>query len=195
MKLIFLKKNRDNRPHKGFSLVEIMVSVSIFAIIMVISSSSVLSVFDANRKSQSLRAVMDNLNLTMEAFTRAIRFGTTYHCDVTVGTLSSPLDCGGAGASSLSIYDTNGLQITYKLSNGRIVRSISGGTEYALTSSDVTITRLAFRVYGSPLYNNGADLFQPQVIIVVSGFAGTKATTQSTFSLETTVSQRIFDFQ
>ena len=174
---------------------EIMVSVSIFAIIMVISSSSVLSVFDANRKSQSLRAVMDNLNLTMEGFTRAIRFGTTYHCDVVIGSLSSPRDCGGSGAASLSIKDANDAQVTYKLSGGSIVRSINGGTEYNLTSSDVTVTNLTFRVYGSPLYNDGADLFQPQVIIVVSGFAGTKPTVQSSFTLETTVSQRIFDFQ
>ena len=195
MKLNFYKKKESHELRGGFSLVEIMVSVSLFAIIMVISSASVLNVFDANRKSQSLRAVMDNLNLTLEGFTRAIRFGTTYHCDVTVGVLSSPRDCGGAGATSLSIYDTNGVQTTYKLSGGRIARSINGGTEYDLTSSDVTITNLAFRVYGSPLYSNGADLFQPQVIIVVQGFAGTKPTTRSTFSIETTVSQRIFDFQ
>ena len=169
-----------------------MVSLSIFIIVMMMSSGSVLSVFDTNRKSQSLRSVMDNLNLTMENFTRSIRFGTAYHCDATVGVLTSPRDCGGAGASSMSVIDSAGKQVTYKLSNGAIARSINGGAESNLTSSDVTITNLAFRVYGSPLY---PDQFQPEAIIVVGGFAGTKATSQSKFSLETTVSQRVFDFQ
>ena len=49
----------------GFTLVELMVSVSLFAIVMVISMGSVVSVFDANKKSQSLRTVMDNLNSTI----------------------------------------------------------------------------------------------------------------------------------
>lgn len=203
-----MRFNFFSKSKSGFTLIEIMVSVSIFAFVMIISSASVISVIEANRKSQSLRSVIDNLNLTLESFTRAIRFGTTYHCDAAVGNLSQTRDCGGVGASSLSIYDTNGVQVTYRKSNPctatscSIVRSIGSGVESAITSPDVTITNLTFRVYGSPPWISGSsncslpnDCFQPQVIIVVSGFAGTKATSQSIFALETTVSQRIFDFQ
>lgn len=183
--------------NKGFTLVELLVSVSLFAIVMLISMGSILSVFEANKKSQTLRAVMDNLNFTLEAMTRTIRFGTNYHCDYTVGTLTSPRDC-VAGANSISVLDSSGLnQVTYKLSGSRIARTVNGGADYYLTSSDVTIQNLKFYVFGSTKYSNGNDLYQPQVIIVVGGYAGstTKPKIQSTFSLQTTVSQRVFDSQ
>ncbi len=179
---------------KGFTLVELMVAVSIFALIMTISMGSVVTVFDANRKSQSLRSVMDNLNFTMEAMTRTIRFGTVYHCDASVGNLSDTRDC-PSGENSLAIRASDGRRIVYKLSGGRIARSIDGGTDYFLTSSDVTIEKLTFRVFGSTPYSVGGNLFQPQVIMIVGGFAGTKPTVKSSFTLQTTVSQRMFDSQ
>ena len=178
----------------GFTLVELLVSVSLFVVVMVISMGSILSVFDTNEKSKTLRSVMDNLNSTMETMTRTIRFGTLYHCDSTQGTLTVPRDCAG-GATSIAVKAADGKEVIYKLNAGRISRTIDSGTEYFLTSSDVTITRLAFRVFGSPLYNNGADQFQPQTIIVISGFAGSRPTTESAFDLQTTVSQRVFDSQ
>ncbi|MEQ1561481.1 MAG: type II secretion system protein [Nitrospira sp.] len=199
---------KNKNINKGFTLIEIMVSVSIFAIIMVISSGSILTILDANRKSQSLRAIMDNLNFTMEAMTRTIRFGSNYHCDVAkippanYPAMNEPLDCGGAGASSIAVLDSTGQQVTYSLfvdgtGHGFIAKS-NGVTGDLITGKDVYITKLAFRVYGSNPYVSGSnfpDLFQPQVVIVVSGYVGAKATVQSKFTLETTVSQRAFDFQ
>lgn len=181
---------------KGFTLVELMVAISLFAVIMVLSMGSIFSVFNANKKSQTLRAVMDNLNFTLEAMTRTIRFGSNYHCDATTGVISVPRDCAG-GADSFSILDSGGHQVTYKLSGTRIARTVDGGSDYYLTSGDVTIQKLKFYVYGSTLYSNGGDLYQPQVIMVVGGYAGssTKPSAQSTFTLQTTVSQRSFDSQ
>jgi prepilin-type N-terminal cleavage/methylation domain-containing protein len=192
----FLKPNMQRggtTREEGFTLVEMMVSVSVFVIVMVISTGSILSVFDANNKSQNLRAVMDNFNFTMEGMTRTIRFGKNYHCDATQPNHLLPRDCAG-GATSIEVLSPTGSQVVYKLSGTKIVRS-TNGVDYDLTASDVTITNLSFRVFGSPLYGGGTDLYQPQVIIVVSGYAGSKATTKSTFNLETTVSQRQFDSQ
>ena len=189
-KILLSKKGGSNH---GFTLIEIMVAVSIFSLIMVISMGSILSVFDANKKSQTLRTVMDNMNFTLEGMTRTIRFGRNYHCG-SGGDTTQPYDC-PSGANSITLQAVNGSQIRYRLNGGRIGRTINNGTEYFVTSPDITIQSLAFRVFGSLLYNNGSDLLQPQVIITVKGFAGTKPSTQSSFSLETTVSQRRFDVQ
>ena len=179
---------------RGFTIIEIMVAMTIFVTVVVMCSGAILSIFNANQKSKSLRSVMDNLNLTMESMTRAIRFGTNYHCG-SIGDTTTPFDC-SVPANSLTVKDVGGVQTTYSLQNGRIVRTVAG-TNFFMTSSDANITTLAFRVYGSPAYNSGADLFQPQVIIVVRGTVGSsnKASAQSTFTLETTNSQRVFDFQ
>jgi len=191
-----IQTSKPRNKKAGFTLVELMVSVTVFVVVMVISMGSILSIFDANKKSQTLRTVMDNLNFTMEAMTRTIRFGTNYHCDVTTGDITTPApqDC-SLGASSMIVKASDGKKVAYKLNGGRIARSINGLSDYYITSSDVTITDLKFRVIGSTPYSVGSDLYQPQVIITISGFAGLKPTTKSSFSLETTVSQRMFDSQ
>lgn len=179
---------------RGFTLIEIMVASSIFVIIIMLSSGSILTIFDANQKSKNLRSSMDNLNFTLESMTRAIRFGSSYHCSSSNPPTSSPRDCDDnqAGSSTFYFLDDAGNQVRYTLNSGTIYRSINGSSDYALTSSDITIDKLTFRVYGSAIY---PDLFQPQVIIVISGHVGTKAFTNSTFTLHTSISQRRFDFQ
>lgn len=194
------KKTTQNRK-KGFTLIEIMVSVSLFVVVMVISMGTIVTIVDANRKSQTLRTVMDNLNFTIEAMTRTIRFGTNYHCDVTVTNpaITSPRDCAG-GATSIVVKASNGDTVTYKLSNGRIKRDVDSligidSSDYSLTSSDVTIDSLSFRVIGSYGYSGGANKLQPQVIITIGGYSGSKPTSKSSFLLQTTISQRVFDSQ
>ena len=184
------------KRNKGFTLVELMVSVSIFIIIMVISMGSILTIIDANRKSQNLRSVMDNLNFTLEAMTRTIRFGTNYHCGGTPPALSSPSDCAG-GQDSFTVLSSDGVtQVTYKLSGTRIARSINSGTDFFLTSSDVYIDKLTFYTLGSTLYSGGSNLLQPRTIIVIMGHVGVNgSTSKSSFTIQTTISQRQFDTQ
>ncbi len=194
---------------RGFTLVELMVSISLFAVIMTISMGSIIGVFDTNKKSQSLRAVMDNLNFTLEVMTRTIRFGTNYHCNADVGTPTATRDCSISDtvtlngstsqfvSSSLAITNSEGVLVVYRLSGGRISRTVGSEPAYFLTSPDVTITNLSFRVIGTDKFSVNQDISQPQVIITVGGYAGSsiKPSSQSSFTLQTSVSQRLFDSQ
>ena len=78
-----------------------------------------------------------------------------------------------------------------------LIHKASYSPFYTLTSPEVFIQSIAFRVFGSYSYGNGAsqDYLQPQVIMTVSGYAGSanKTLTQSFFQLETTISQRKLD--
>ncbi len=188
----------------GFTLIEIMVSVSIFLMIMVMSSGAILGVFESNRKSQTLRSVMDNLNLTMETMTRNIRFGSTYHCNASNfdGIEDEPLQTADCTSNSIVFIDSSGQYTGYQFysSGGTKTmrsRSWSIGTNppsyRSIISSDVTIDKASFWVYGSNSYASG-DRKQPKVVIAIDGYVGSKPTTKSSFHLETTVSQRKFDF-
>lgn len=188
-----MTKSKNLKNSKGFTLIELMVAVSIFVLIMTVTMGSILSVFDINRKAQNLRSVMDNLNTTLESMTRTIRFGTDYHCDILVGNLSSPRDCSD-GASSIEVTSSLGSRVRYIFANGRIERYIDSIGPSYLTGSDVTITNLKFYVFGTGSFSGG-DLAQPRVIMVVSGYSGTKESSRSSFTIQTTVSQRLFDTQ
>jgi hypothetical protein len=157
-------------------------------VVMVVSMGSILIMLNSNRKSQAERTVIDNLSYTMDDMVRTVRFGTVYHCGSS-GTLSNPQDC-LSGNISLTVLNSSGVQTTYTVQNGAIVRTDNTGT-FTLTSSDTIIQSLTFYVSGSTAYPN---LLQPRVIMVVRGLAGVSGNnSQSPFSLETMVSQRKLD--
>ena len=177
---------------------EMIVSVGLFIIVMTIALTAILSMINANRKAQSLKSVMNNLNLALENMSRDIKFGKDYYCGS--GPLADPplinarLDCfSGSPGNLLSYTSKSGLQVVYRLNGTKIERSISpnsGGAWVPATAPapEITINSLKFIVQGSRV---GDDL-QPTVIMVISGFAGGR-TTKSDFSIQTTISQRVPD--
>ena len=58
-----LKKNI--KKNTGFTLIEMMVSVSIFIILLTFGMSALLNAVNINKKSQGMRSIFDNLNLTV----------------------------------------------------------------------------------------------------------------------------------
>lgn len=185
---IFSLRSNTRRKRGGFTLVELMVSVTIFSLIMVISMGAILSVLTANHKSQTLRSVMDNLNSTLESMTRTIRFGQDYHGGSS-GDITLPSDSGSGGDTSITVLDSTNRRVTYALTNSQITRTVDGGSAFALTSPDVTISSFNVWVSGS----TKSDAWQPRVVIVIKGTVAGKNLSGSTFILETTVSQRKFD--
>ncbi len=186
----FLIEKKFNK--KGFTLIEMMTAVAIFALIMTISMGSILGIFDANRKSQSLKTIIDNLNFTLDTMSREIRFGKNYHCE-NVGTLTSPRSC-PLGDSFVSFLSSENKQVVYRLTGNRIEKSINGGASYIeVTAPEATITGLKMIVLGAEAYPG--DTAQPRVFMQVSGYAGSKLSSRTTFSIQTIVTQRYPDGQ
>jgi prepilin-type N-terminal cleavage/methylation domain-containing protein len=184
------------KKQSGFTLIEMLIAVSLFVIVVTISIGAILSVFDANRKSQASKTVVDNLNLSIENMTRTIRFGGNYHCG-SGGTLSSPQNCtdntNGDTFLAVTFYDKNlarNVIVAYRLNGNAIEMSYDGGSFIPITATEANIQILKFRVFGSATSDN----VQPYVVAVIRGYAGSKPTTQSVFSIETLMSQRTLDF-
>lgn len=174
------------RMKKGFTLIELMTAVSIFAIVMTISMGSIVSIFDANSKSRSIKAVMSNLNLAMESMSKEMRYGKSYHCSSS-GTIENPQNCSG-GDSFVSFRSSDNEQISYRLNNNAIEKQVGNGEFIAVTAPEVVIDSLVFYVLGTSL----VDGLQPRVVIKVKGHSGgTK--NRSDFTLQTLVSQRSLD--
>ncbi|HEU5114396.1 MAG TPA: type II secretion system protein [Candidatus Paceibacterota bacterium] len=186
---------------RGFTLIEVLVSVSIFAMVMLVATGSVFSIVAANKKSHALKSVMTNLDFALESMMREIRLGSKYACGASV-PLSSTADC-SAGDTVLRIKanrDVNGDgnysssdindQIEYSFVGGRIQKKIydTTTTSFNITAAEVQITSLKFYVTGSA----AGDGKQPKVVIVVQGYAGS-GTSQSNFNIQTTVTQRAVD--
>ncbi|KKS43584.1 MAG: hypothetical protein UV07_C0031G0003 [Candidatus Azambacteria bacterium GW2011_GWB1_42_17] len=75
------KNNKMNQQTKrGFTLVELIVSMALFIIVVFITTSAFLSVVNLNKKARATRTAIDSLSIAMERMTRMIRTGTDYYC-------------------------------------------------------------------------------------------------------------------
>ena len=189
----------SKQQRRGFTLIEMMVSVSIFSIVMLIGTGSILAVVNANRKAQSIKSVVNNLNFALETMSRNIRVGTTYRCDGNLPNASSASvrrNCKNNGDDHLIIEPQYGSSATtndqviyfYDASQQALFRQIgTSGSPVRITAEEVKLTYVRFFVDGSKLDDEG---IQPRVRILVEGYADV-GKERSTFRMQTTVVQRI----
>jgi len=174
----------------GFTLIEIMISLTLFTAIMIIIISTLISINDANNKAQDIRSVVDNLHFALENVSRSLRTGSAYYCADNLSSFpGGTLDCETIGGNSIAFIDSKSNQVIYTLDDGQIKKSINGGVFLDITSSEIDIENLTFYVEGS----RSVDGAQPRVLLTVKGSAEFKKGLTTEFNLQTTISQRIVD--
>jgi type II secretory pathway pseudopilin PulG len=179
MQIYNIKKNKNTQS--GFMLVEMIVSVALFSVVMLVSTGSLLSIIDANRKSQAFKIIVNNLNLAVESMSRDIRVGEDFNCGNPTGR-----DC-NLGDSSL-YFKSKGKSMVYRTSGGILQKSINGGISFVnVTANDIVIDNLTFYVLGS----TPGDTVQSFITLIIKGHTDTKD--RMNFGLQTAMSQRKFD--
>ena len=188
---------------RGFTLIEMMVAVSIFTIVMMIGVGALLSLVEANQRAQAINSVVSNLNAAMEGMSRSIRVGTTYHCNTSSvpevpAQLALVKDCVTGGGRLLAFESSSGNrsnvndQVVYRINGTQLERSLdSGGTWVVLTAPEVSIESFQFFVIGSTPKSGGNNV-QPRVVIRIDGSATVKGGTTA-FSVQAGVTQRLLD--
>ncbi len=142
---------------RGFTLVEIIVAIGLFALIMTLAAGAYLVMININKQSQGIATGINNLSFAIDTMTRTIRTGFDYGCP------SAGNDC--SGGDIFSVKNSNGVTITYSLSSNSIIQQ-KGATSVAITDSSVTINSLKFYASGTAKPPNSE---QARVTIVVSG--------------------------
>jgi len=172
----------------GFTLVELIVSLGLFTVVMMISTSALLSLADTNKKVQSMRIAFDNLNLALESMSREIRMGSVYTCNPSLPVILVPGTAGSnctGGNSTVAFFPQNGDTMVYRLNGSIVQRSKDGGSNFSdITSSNVIINELMFYVRGALLTSGN----QPHLTISLDGTAGSRVS--SKFRIQTTITQR-----
>ncbi|MCK5027696.1 MAG: type II secretion system protein [Candidatus Pacebacteria bacterium] len=186
-----MKKNDLIQTNKGFTLIEMIVSVGIFITVLSVSMGGLVTVVSSNDKAQAIRVAMDNMNFVMEEMSRHVTQGNTYHCGE-AGDIDTTLSCATGGSSIY--FQSNKIDIDrihYQLSGGEILKSTTGAnpvTNVPLTTLNIlTIKDLTFYVFADEGANPDD---QPRVIISISGEVKVGGET-TTFNVQTTTTQRI----
>ncbi len=77
---IFKQSGSVPPQKKGFTLIEILVAITLFTVIMVSAVGSLIAINDANRRTQAVRSAIDNVNFALDTMSRRLRTGMNYHC-------------------------------------------------------------------------------------------------------------------
>ncbi|MCD5382476.1 MAG: type II secretion system GspH family protein [Candidatus Pacebacteria bacterium] len=179
----------------GFTLVELMVSIAIFAIVMTISMGTLVVLIDTNSRAQGVHSVITNISFALDSMTRNIRTGFDYYCtSSTVTSLpSGTRDCNDGDTIIFNDGET-GDRVAYRLTTsngvGVLERKIESGNWLTITSEELSITSFNIDIIGS----TGSNLEQPEANILVQGYVVHDDDTDTDFTLQTRIVQRTLDY-
>ncbi len=99
---------KNQHSQSGFTLVEMIVSLAIFAIVVTVSVGALLVLVATNQRLQGEQSVMTNLSFALDSMTREIRTGSLYYCtsSPSAASLTSPFN----PASNLDTVFGQGVQ-------------------------------------------------------------------------------------
>lgn len=203
---------------KGFTLIEIMVSLAIFTVVAVIAVGALLKVMDANRKSINLKTAINNLNFALESMSREMRVGSDYYYSSIIWETIDP-DTYHAYPGDTNLISGPWL-IAFRSSITSTVNPPNGSTDCHLIyayryegSPDFKIQKAQQRdncedkissdeffrdltaenisITDSKVQVNNTSNQQPQVFFWFKGQGGVKDKDKVDFSIQTRASQRI----
>jgi len=189
-----MRNYKFKQNKRGFTLIEVIVAVGIFALVMTVAIGAVLSIVSANRKAQSIHNVINSFNLAIETMVRDMRTGYDYRCD---GIAS---DCSDKESFTFKSTQLDDKDVTYTflhddpISYVYIIKEVEGESgSPRLTSSDVLVTRVSFNLVGvEKMTSSSQDYFQPKVLVIIQGEARLGGEV-SKFNIQTLVTQRRID--
>jgi prepilin-type N-terminal cleavage/methylation domain-containing protein len=200
------KKGKRKMLAQGFSLVELMVSLTIFAIVMTVSMGTLIVMIDANAKAQALYQAMTNISFATDSITRNLRTANTYYCSTSWSFLwpsnSATADCsGGGGKGIVFTRERDSLRTGYRLNmdsssdNYQSIEQREGtGEWFSITSDDIKITSFDLTVVGTDDLYTDDDNVQPRIFLLISGYVDNGLDTATDFTIQTNVTQRILNY-
>jgi len=192
------------KKNNGFTLVEMLVALSLFTIVVTIVAGSILVLISGNQQVVGEQSVMANMSFVMDSMTREIRTGKNYYCGNSFGSQpasDSVKDCeNGDKAISFveagnSITGLNNGRIAYYFdsTNKTIMRKVENSNPQSIVSNDIYIKDAKFFVTGTKSFSdNSRDVNQPTVTIVITAMESS-ASGEKPVTLQTTITQRELD--
>lgn len=191
---------------KGFTLIEMLVAITIFSIMVAIGVGGFVHALHTQREVAALIAAQSNASLAIEQMAREIRTGYLF-CDLPEISPAVPnAACQLAGTNGCSVsgnvwtcnnildfYNANTQDVDYELKDGTLQRSQTGpgGTFTEITGNNVHISYLTFTIFG----NTEGDNWPPRITISlgVSPSSSDPALQSDVINFQTTVSAREID--
>ena len=178
--------------NKGFTLVELLVAITVFATVASIAFGITASLIHKQERIMHMHTLMENSSYALEYIQRATRMAQKDDggCIVSGENYEH-----SNGDSTIQFLDYENLCHRFSLDNGQIQETIStddtsenlGTAAVAFTSDKIDVTSLVFELSGE----SGVDSIQPRVTIEFE--ASSKYFPDVQINVQSTSSQRNLD--
>jgi len=178
------------KKQQGFTLVELIVAMSLFSIIVVVISGIFMQTVKFQKIVANRAAAIDNLGLAMEEIARGTRTGVKFTELDRVGRNASE----GVTELKFENYKTPPETVRYYFDgdDGRIYKEIvGGGFDLPITSSNIEITDLKFILQGKNSSQDSGDDIPPRITISMTA----EGIYKELFTIQTTVGARLIYYK
>ena len=197
------------KDNKGYSLVEIMLAVALFAFVMGIALDIFQSVNQSQKSVMAAQTIQENLRYVLEVMSKEIRQAVRSDSDCWLSATNRVYNQGTIGANNNVLFfkkiekGTNkDICVAYYVDNIsnriRIRRvDITGGANIIVADSYITpenikITNFIFTpIYDNPLNVQPADKIQPRINLRI-GAEMASGQLRHPILIQTTISSRIY---
>lgn len=150
MFFLYTQKAESRKMNPGFTLVELLVAMSLFIVVVAISAGSFIQILRAQRMMVSLISANNNAVLTLEEVTREVRTGKDFKKE------GDDLIFTNAKAEKVDYHwNQDDLSLEKKSDDGIFKK---------LTADDVRITRASFMIF----QGDSGRPFPPRITIVLA---------------------------
>ncbi len=173
---------------RGFTLVEIIVSVGLFSVVMLVSTAAYLTIITLDKEARATNELVVNLSFAVDSISRNIRTGKNYSC----------AGVGNGTCSQLTFTDSQNQTVTYLLKGTTVAQCVfpqgdttqcSSSLAVSLTDPRININTLVFTVRGVGV----ADLREPQAVMSMRGTMPSARGRTVQFTLQTSATQRYLE--
>lgn len=163
---------------KGFTLVELLVAMSLFLVLIGIATGGFIRVLRTQRAIPELMAVNDNAVLTLEQMAREIRTGYNFS---------------KISENELQFVNANNIVVFYRLNEGAIERGTEDPflrrTYKKITADNIRVLNFNISLLG----DSAGDGFPPRITITLSVTGKSKYLETISTNIQTTISSRVLD--
>lgn len=177
--MFMVKKGRCqqkiDRASRGFTVIELLVAMSVFSLIILISGAIFVRSIRSERIVAGRAAAFDNVALVVEQIAREVRTGIRF----------PQAEGAPSRVDWLEFTNYHNERVVYRLEREAITKSINFASSLSLTSSNVKITNLGFWIMGA------GDNLPPRITIIVEA----EGPFASPFNVQTTVGARLIYYK
>ncbi len=175
--------------NKGFTLIEVLVSVAVFAVVVSIGAVLFISTANSQKKTISQERVVRDAREVMETISRLARTSPVSFSsyDQLGGKLGAGSLDGPQSALHLLIDEQ---PVSFFSEDGQVIYRDSNGIESSVTTDDVEISDLVF--YITPSFPDIDDSPQKVTILLTAETGSDSPATGEKMSVQTTITSRLY---